>query len=851
MTHDTINDDLTRADGGAMLANRYRVVKQLGQGGMGSVWLTEDTQLDNRLFAVKMLPSILVSNKRAYNQLKSEALVSLKLVHPNIVALRAFEENGGNPFLVMDYIEGQTLDDYLAEKGKFSEEETVKVLNPIAAALDYAHGKGVVHRDVKPANVMIAKDGTPFILDFGIAREIQETLTRVTGKLSSGTLLYMSPEQLNGASPKAPQDVYSFAVMAYECLNGEPPFVRGQIDRQILSSIPPPLPKGIGIAANVMKGLAKKAEDRPSTCVGVLAGASSGKGGGTHGHSWHWLLLVLGCAAAGVYWHFAQVTPREADAEQTPKQENVGGGRGVTAPLRGNGGDDTPWRSQGGSTTVAVAGKPKESKPLEAPGREPTPKEPEIDVEFIQLTNELAVAVKERDDAYESAKAYRNSPRGFSAKFKVIDGVWSKRTSIGKEISKQKAAELLAVVKRETATMQEAAKWIDNNAAARDAAVKKEADFAKSIAARKDEDSDLFDRVKRNGGWIRIQEAIASARKQVDEGAFAEAAKLLDNAGKSVNGIIESEKASREEEKRRKQEEEANRKREEEARKRAEAENALMERLDRDGFILDGAANKYQPGTEKRVMLPSGESIAMVWCPPGWFMMGSPISEEERGIGETRHAVRLSKGFWIGKYEVTESQWGAVMLDGSSGRKPKREVSWKDCKEGFIRRLNAMLNGQAEMRLPTEAEWEYACRAGQQTPFSFGSRNDGEFLDGTQACCAGKNTYPMRRKTLLGGNNSWWPDDVGHYQAYANDWGINDMHGNVYEWCEDVYAPYPSENGLSVDPMSQNGFSDTRVIRGGCWNHPAKSCRSAFRTSKAPGDNDHLTGFRICCDTLP
>ena len=854
MTQDTINDDLTRAGGDAMLAGRYRVVRQLGQGGMGSVWLTEDAQLDNRLFAVKMLPSILVSNKRAYNQLKSEALVSLKLVHPNIVALRAFEENGGNPFLVMDYIEGRTLDEYLAEKGKLSEEETVELLNPIAAALDYAHGKGVVHRDIKPANVMIAKDGTPFILDFGIAREIQETLTRVTGKLSSGTLLYMSPEQLNGASPKAPQDVYSFAVMVYECLNGEPPFVRGQIDHQILNSIPPPLPKGIGIAANVMKGLAKKAEDRPSTCSGVLAGANSGKGGVAHGHGWFWLLLllVMGGAAAGVYWHFTQASSHEADAEQPPKQE-IGGdvsqtptNRPAVVPPDTNGVEVTD-----SATLVAEEVKPQEVKPLKEPERKPISKEPEIDMEFIRLTNELAVAVNERDKAYESAKAYRSSPRGFSAKFKVIDGAWSQRTSIGNDISKQKAAEMLAVVKRETATMQEAAKWIADNAAARDAAVKKEADFGKSLAARKDEDSDLFDRAKRNGGWVRIQEAIASARKQVDEGAFEEAAKLFDDAKKSISDILESEKASREEEKRKKQEEEARRRQEEEARKRAEAEKALMERLDKEGFILDETANKYPPGTEKRVMLPNGESIAMVWCPPGWFMMGSPISEEDRGIGEIRHAVQLSKGFWIGKYEVTESQWGAVMQDGSSGRKPKREVSWKDCKEGFIRRLNSMLNGQAEMRLPTEAEWEYACRAGQQTPFSFGSRNDGEFLDGTQACCAGKNTYPMRRKTLLGGNNSWWPDDVGHYQAYANDWGINDMHGNVYEWCEDVYAPYPSEKGLSVNPMSLNGFSDTRVIRGGCWNHPAKSCRSAFRTSKAPGDNDHLTGFRLCCDTLP
>ena len=203
MTENTINDAMTMQGGaeGTLLAGRYRVVRQLGQGGMGSVWLAEDRQLDNKQFAIKMLPSILVSNKRAYRQLKDEALVAMKLTHPNIVTLRAFEENNGNPFLVMDYIEGRTLDDYLAEKGKLSEDETTRLLTSIAAALDYAHSKGVVHRDVKPGNVMIAKDGTPYILDFGIAREIQETMTRVTGKLSSGTLLYMSPEQLNGDPP--------------------------------------------------------------------------------------------------------------------------------------------------------------------------------------------------------------------------------------------------------------------------------------------------------------------------------------------------------------------------------------------------------------------------------------------------------------------------------------------------------------------------------------------------------------------------------------------------------------------------------------------------------------------------
>ena len=269
----TMNNDVTLSGGeNPLLAGRYQVVRPLGAGGMGSVYLVEDTQLDNKLFAVKLLPSILVANKRAYRQLKDEALVAMKLVHPNIMQIRAFEENNGNPFLVMDYIEGQTLDDYIADKGTLTEEETVRLLKPVAAALDYAHGEGVVHRDIKPANVMIRKDGRPFILDFGIAREIQETMTRVTGKFSSGTLLYMSPEQVNGALPASPQDVYSFAAMIYECLKGEPPFVRGQIEYQILNNPPPPLPEGVlpSLVSAIMRGLAKKPEDRPETCGSML-----------------------------------------------------------------------------------------------------------------------------------------------------------------------------------------------------------------------------------------------------------------------------------------------------------------------------------------------------------------------------------------------------------------------------------------------------------------------------------------------------------------------------------------------------------------------------------------------------
>lgn len=303
-------------DGQVVLGGRYRVVRRLGEGGMGSVWLAEDSMLDGRKVAVKMLPAVLAGKKGACRQVKQEALVAMKLAHPNIATVRAFEEEeGGAPFLVMDYIDGETLEEVLAEKGPLGEEETVRLLGPVAAALDYAHGKGVVHRDVKPENVMVAKDGTPCVLDFGIAREIQETMTRMTGKLSSGTLLYMSPEQLRGRAPQAAQDVYSFAAMAYECLTGAPPFSRGQVEWQIMNEPPAPLAEGVAGAVlreGVMAGLAKEPEGRPGSCAEVLGTGKSrsrpsGLDGQKKGEMMHGFMMAVNVVAVAVITAFAAV----------------------------------------------------------------------------------------------------------------------------------------------------------------------------------------------------------------------------------------------------------------------------------------------------------------------------------------------------------------------------------------------------------------------------------------------------------------------------------------------------------------------------------------------------------------
>jgi len=254
-----------------VLAERYQVVRELGRGAMGTVYLAHDLKLDGRPVAIKMPAPVLARNKRAVASLKREAVTAMQLSHPHIVTLRAFEQAEEGVFLVMDYVEGQTLDDLLAEKGTLSEAEIVPLFTPIAQALDYAHSKGVIHRDIKPANIMITPTGVPLVMDFSVARELHETFTRTTGRSgSSGTLPYMSPQQLQGETPHPSQDIYSLAATIYDCVAGHPPFHRGAIEHQIVNREPQTVEGCGAFGAALLKGLAKSDKQRPETCAAIL-----------------------------------------------------------------------------------------------------------------------------------------------------------------------------------------------------------------------------------------------------------------------------------------------------------------------------------------------------------------------------------------------------------------------------------------------------------------------------------------------------------------------------------------------------------------------------------------------------
>ncbi len=246
----------------------------------------------------------------------------------------------------------------------------------------------------------------------------------------------------------------------------------------------------------------------------------------------------------------------------------------------------------------------------------------------------------------------------------------------------------------------------------------------------------------------------------------------------------------------------------------------------------------HQPGDTLSVDLGSGVGMDLVWIPPGKFMMGSPETEAERSDDETQHRVTISSGFWMGKYEVTQEQYERISGKNPSHFKgpdlPVEEVSWDDAQK-FCRKLQGSLPREPAgktVRLPTEAEWEYACRAGTTTPFHYGDSLDSSManFDCNFPYGGGLKGEDRDRTTI-----------VGSFQP--NAWGLYDMHGNVWEWCADWMGEYPS--GSVTDPTGP-GSGEFRVLRGGVWYGYAGLCRSANRFRfRVTGYRRNYVGFRV------
>jgi serine/threonine protein kinase len=259
----------------ALAGGRYRIEDVLGRGGMGAVYRARDAELE-RPVAVKLLAEHLADQPAFHDRFLREARLAAQLSHPNIVQVFDVGEEDGSPFIVMECVEGSTLADELKERGRLAPEEVVDLALQICGGLEHAHAAGLVHRDIKPQNLLLRPDGTVKIADFGIARAAETTRLTQMGSVL-GTAAYLSPEQALGEEVTASADLYSLGCVLYELLTGRTPYVFSTLPELVVKhreetitpvrELRPDVPERLEAA--VMHALARNPDYRPESAAAL------------------------------------------------------------------------------------------------------------------------------------------------------------------------------------------------------------------------------------------------------------------------------------------------------------------------------------------------------------------------------------------------------------------------------------------------------------------------------------------------------------------------------------------------------------------------------------------------------
>jgi len=868
---------------GQMVFGRYRLEVLAGRGGMGVVWRARDEELGETV-ALKFLPEVVARDPVAIDELKEETRRARRLTHPNIVRIHDFVRDEMLAAVSMEYVDGTTLGQLrLQQPDKVF---SVDILGPLAAqlcaAIDYAHNTAkVVHRDLKPANLLVTRDGELKVTDFGIARSLTETHTRLTGKTTggtSGTLLYMSPQQLLGQKPTAADDIYALGATLCELLTTKPPFHRGDAHTLMLQiREKPPLAlteqraelglPGAQIPAEweqtIAACLAKDPERRPRSALEVaqrlgLEGLMPvARSGGGMGRQWAAQAapggnpqavanssppkpVILPSAPRGVV---RQSVPRLG--QEAPRQDPQAIA-GPPAPKQGilpaapRGTVPEARRRHGARWIVAASVLVAASLGGWYFMANRSPSEPNVvplaDVRggVIVKTDPAgaevrvgAVAVETSPLTLKEQKPGRYPVHIRMARYNDWDGEV--------EVKQNEFAEVNVTLVRSTGTLR-----LTSEPSELDYEVKGEVTKQGKTPGQYVVPTGAYTVVFKREGWPdQTQTVEVTARGTFDvAGKFAPGTLVVTSepTGAAVVSADGTEAGHT-------------------PWKSEQSPGEYSYELRLDGYESAEVSGTVRAGEETALsgtlQKSSAVKVGQAWTVPdlgiemvpieaGTFTMGSPADEADRDADEgPQTKVTISKAFWLGKCELTQGQWQAIMgttlaqqrdkfdknaeLHGEGPNDPIYFVSWNEATE-FCRKLTERERAAQRLpdgyayTLPTEAQWEYACRAGTSGPFSGA-------IDDLAWCEA---------------NSGGTAHEVGGKQA--NAWGLNDMHGNVWEWCLDWKAAYPG--GEVTDYAGPDSGTD-RVNRGGSWSFAARSCRSAYRDADAPDYRYVGLGFRV------
>jgi formylglycine-generating enzyme required for sulfatase activity/serine/threonine protein kinase len=835
---------LYQGRGKHLVLGNYVVLDKLGQGGMGLVLKAQHRRM-KRVVALKVLSPAVTKNPDALRRFQREVEAAARLEHPHIVTAHDADEAGGTHFLVMQYVDGTDLAAHVRQHGPLPVEQALNCILQAARGLEYAHGQGVVHRDIKPGNLLLDRQGTVKILDMGLARleaagAGQDELTG-TGQIM-GTVDYMAPEQaMSTRSADARADIYSLGVTLWYLLtgralyDGETPLAKLMAHQQrpipVLREVCPAAPAELEAVFSRM--VAKTPGERFQTMTDAIAALERSSGS----------------------------QPAAAPAAAGPAED-----AGLSDFLRGMAASASGSRA---GAQPALAARPQTAAPvdqtmaLSAPTVDTDPKTeqslPSALVGVGQARPDGRLMRRGRETRAERSRRWRASIAAWWQRLPVPPR-WRVPALVACGLAA--AGLLLAGILLYLDTEQGTVRIEINDP---EIEVKIDGQEATILWPRPhvlqlepgphglrikygelEFNTDKF--VLADGDTVTLKVELLPERIEVRQGEQVLGSAPLRPADSIASGVAWHGWP-------------------------ADAPAPAIAPFDA------AQARKHQEEWAAYLKLPVEyeNSIGMkfVLIPPGEFTMGSTAEEIEAAIvgaaadehwrncirsEAPRHKVILTQPIYLGVHEVTQAQYNVVMgttpshfaatgagkdaVDGiDTTSHPVEQVSWNDAAE-FCDKLSeteelkpfyfrsgetvTVLDGTG-YRLPTEAEWEFACRAGTTTKYWPGDRDE----DLTAAGWFGSNS---------GGRTH----AVGELKA--NPLGLYDIQGNVWEWAQDWWEPThygQFQETPALDPSGPSSAGSQRVFRGGDWFGYASYCRASSRLAHDPTYRHAGLGFRV------